>query len=169
MLTCRQFRIHTSSQVDVYIAASSNPIIEHCSAMRFAAYPTALRHPTSTTISDLTDPAHYVRASYHISYIASSLGPILIILLPHRAQRPMPTIWPCKTSPMSVLPHHRTGLSSPRMPQFRTNSGLCLSWKTWTSRCEVYFLCGSAFWNPSAYPHLSSWENIVYRNYPCEQ
>lgn len=41
--THQQFRMHTSSHVDVYIAISSNPIIEHCSAIRFADYPAFLR------------------------------------------------------------------------------------------------------------------------------
>ncbi|KAI0767397.1 tubulin binding cofactor C-domain-containing protein [Fomes fomentarius] len=47
-LGSRQFRMHTSSQVDVYIAISSNPIIEHCSAVRFADYPTPLRRTCGT-------------------------------------------------------------------------------------------------------------------------
>ncbi|KAI0372531.1 hypothetical protein BV20DRAFT_1042647 [Pilatotrama ljubarskyi] len=47
VLGSRQFRMHTSSQVDVYISIASNPIIEHCSAIRFADYPTCLRRRTS--------------------------------------------------------------------------------------------------------------------------
>ncbi|TBU45487.1 tubulin binding cofactor C-domain-containing protein [Dichomitus squalens] len=55
-LGSRQFRIHASSQVDVYITAFSSPIIEHCSAMHFAAYPASLKHFTLTQSSVLTDP-----------------------------------------------------------------------------------------------------------------
>jgi len=36
----RQLRIHTSQAVDFYVHTSSHPIIENCSALRFAPYPT---------------------------------------------------------------------------------------------------------------------------------
>lgn len=39
-LGSRQLRMHTSQRVDFYVHASSHPIIEHCSALRFAPYPT---------------------------------------------------------------------------------------------------------------------------------
>jgi len=48
---CHQFRIHTSKSVDVYLLTTSNPIIEHSSTIRFAAYPTSLSQPVQT-ISD---------------------------------------------------------------------------------------------------------------------
>ncbi|KAI1786924.1 tubulin binding cofactor C-domain-containing protein [Ganoderma leucocontextum] len=54
-LGSRQFRIHASSQVDVYITISSNPIIEHCSATRFTAYPAVLRCPTPMPVLTQTD------------------------------------------------------------------------------------------------------------------
>ncbi|PIL29097.1 hypothetical protein GSI_09145 [Ganoderma sinense ZZ0214-1] len=54
-LGSRQFRIHTSSNVDVYITISSNPIIEHCSAMRFTAYPAVLRRSASLATPTLTE------------------------------------------------------------------------------------------------------------------
>lgn len=38
-LGSRQLRIHTSQRVDFYVHASSHPILEHCSALRFAPYP----------------------------------------------------------------------------------------------------------------------------------
>ncbi|KAI9060089.1 hypothetical protein FKP32DRAFT_1595827 [Trametes sanguinea] len=47
-LGSRQFRMHTSTRVDVYISIASNPIIEHCSAIRFADYPSCLRKGTLT-------------------------------------------------------------------------------------------------------------------------
>jgi hypothetical protein len=38
-LGARQLRIHTSKRVDFYVHASSHPILEHCTALRFAPYP----------------------------------------------------------------------------------------------------------------------------------
>ncbi|KAI8989114.1 tubulin binding cofactor C-domain-containing protein [Trametes punicea] len=49
-LGSRQFRMHTSSQVDVYISIASNPIIEHCSEIRFADYPSCLMPESSTDV-----------------------------------------------------------------------------------------------------------------------
>ncbi|GJE86393.1 TBCC-domain-containing protein [Phanerochaete sordida] len=39
---CHQFRMHTSTSVDVYFHIDSNPIIEHCTKLRFAPFPAAL-------------------------------------------------------------------------------------------------------------------------------
>jgi len=39
VLGCHQFRMHTSNNVDVFLAIPSNPIIEHCSDIRFSGYP----------------------------------------------------------------------------------------------------------------------------------
>ncbi|PIG86196.1 tubulin-specific chaperone c [Aspergillus arachidicola] len=39
VVTCRQFRMHNCSNVDVYLSASSNPIIEDCTNIRFAQIP----------------------------------------------------------------------------------------------------------------------------------
>ncbi|KAF8556601.1 hypothetical protein OG21DRAFT_1602168 [Imleria badia] len=36
------FRMHSSTAVDVYVECGSDPIIEHCSGIRFAAYPSSL-------------------------------------------------------------------------------------------------------------------------------
>ncbi|KAL1728343.1 tubulin binding cofactor C-domain-containing protein [Schizophyllum commune] len=36
------FRMHTSKAVDIYLSITSNPIIEHCSEIRFSPYPSAL-------------------------------------------------------------------------------------------------------------------------------
>ncbi|TFK75641.1 hypothetical protein BDN72DRAFT_757507 [Pluteus cervinus] len=58
VIGCHQFRMHTSNKVDVYIEIPSNPIIEHCSGIRFAPYPailsqspTKLLHHSSTQAS----------------------------------------------------------------------------------------------------------------------
>ncbi|PKY08070.1 hypothetical protein P168DRAFT_286228 [Aspergillus campestris IBT 28561] len=39
VVTCRQFRMHKCSDVDVYLSSSSNPIIEDCTNVRFARIP----------------------------------------------------------------------------------------------------------------------------------
>lgn len=39
---CRQFRMHASKKVDVYLHCSSRPIIEDCEAIRFAPIPQCL-------------------------------------------------------------------------------------------------------------------------------
>ncbi|KAG6816395.1 hypothetical protein H0H87_006307 [Tephrocybe sp. NHM501043] len=39
---CHQFRMHSSQNVDIYLDITSNPIIEHCSTIRFGGYPDSL-------------------------------------------------------------------------------------------------------------------------------
>ncbi|KAG6380165.1 tubulin binding cofactor C-domain-containing protein [Boletus reticuloceps] len=39
---CHQFRMHSSTAVDVYLESGSDPITESCSGIRFAAYPSSL-------------------------------------------------------------------------------------------------------------------------------
>ena len=46
----RQFRLHTSKNCDFFIRARSRPIIEHCTAVRFAPYPLA---PDAALAADL--------------------------------------------------------------------------------------------------------------------
>ncbi|CAK4033571.1 Tubulin-folding cofactor C [Lecanosticta acicola] len=41
VVACRQFRMHESSNCDVYLLSTSRPIIEDCSAIRFAPLPNA--------------------------------------------------------------------------------------------------------------------------------
>jgi hypothetical protein len=41
VVACRQFRMHASSKVDVYLHCSSRPIIEDCENIRFAPLPEA--------------------------------------------------------------------------------------------------------------------------------
>jgi len=36
---CHQFRMHSSHNVDVHLSVASNPIIEHCTEIRFGKYP----------------------------------------------------------------------------------------------------------------------------------
>ncbi|CAI7677986.1 unnamed protein product [Penicillium pancosmium] len=41
VVSCRQFRMHNCTDVDVYLSCSSNPIIEDCSNIRFGRIPKA--------------------------------------------------------------------------------------------------------------------------------
>ncbi|KAF5325370.1 hypothetical protein D9619_009652 [Psilocybe cf. subviscida] len=41
LLGSHQFRMHTSKQINILLSIASNPIIEHCSAIRFGQYPAA--------------------------------------------------------------------------------------------------------------------------------
>jgi len=41
VVSCRQFRMHSCVDVDVYLSCSSNPIIEDCSRIRFGRIPKA--------------------------------------------------------------------------------------------------------------------------------
>ncbi|KAJ7057016.1 tubulin binding cofactor C-domain-containing protein [Mycena amicta] len=50
---CHQFRMHTSTLVDVYLSISSNPIIEHCSQLRFATV-WSPESPGSLTVQDFS-------------------------------------------------------------------------------------------------------------------
>lgn len=51
VVSCRQFRMHNCSNVDVYLSCSSNPIIEDCSNIRFGRIPKAY-------VSDFSDSFH---------------------------------------------------------------------------------------------------------------
>ncbi|KAH9481509.1 Tubulin-folding cofactor C [Psilocybe cubensis] len=42
VLGSHQFRMHSSKKIDIFLAISSNPIIEHCNAIRFSRYPSTL-------------------------------------------------------------------------------------------------------------------------------
>ncbi|KJA25353.1 hypothetical protein HYPSUDRAFT_424620 [Hypholoma sublateritium FD-334 SS-4] len=46
---CHQFRMHSSTKIDVLLAISSNPIIEDCKAIRFAQYPDIFKTPSERT------------------------------------------------------------------------------------------------------------------------
>ncbi|KAJ7756945.1 tubulin binding cofactor C-domain-containing protein [Mycena metata] len=56
---CHQFRMHTSTNVNVYLSIPSTPIIEHCSKIRFAPYPATLQisgytYPRTLSIQDFS-------------------------------------------------------------------------------------------------------------------
>ncbi|KAJ6591055.1 tubulin binding cofactor C-domain-containing protein [Mycena vulgaris] len=55
---CHQFRMHTSTGVDVYLSIPSTPIIEHCSQIRFTSYPATLSEETSPNLFSVQDFSH---------------------------------------------------------------------------------------------------------------
>lgn len=69
VLGCHQYRMHTSSSVDVYLHVSSDPIIEHCSAIRFAGYPSSFRG----TVDALPESKH--QSVKDFSHIRASPSP----------------------------------------------------------------------------------------------
>ncbi|KAJ4490013.1 tubulin binding cofactor C-domain-containing protein [Lentinula aciculospora] len=59
VVRCHQFRMHSSQDIDVYLSIQSNPIIEHCSSIRFAPYPstfppTNLQHNSDFPVQDFS-------------------------------------------------------------------------------------------------------------------
>ncbi|KAF8062274.1 tubulin binding cofactor C-domain-containing protein [Lyophyllum atratum] len=52
VIGCHQFRMHTSHNVDVYLSILSNPVIEHCTDIRFGAYPSILSPATENKPSN---------------------------------------------------------------------------------------------------------------------
>ncbi|KAF7292946.1 C-CAP/cofactor C-like domain-containing protein [Mycena indigotica] len=55
---CHQFRMHTSSLVDIHLSISSNPIIEHCSELRFSSYPATLGGQDKPGVLAVQDFSH---------------------------------------------------------------------------------------------------------------
>lgn len=53
VVSCRQFRMHNCSDIDVYLSCSSNPIIEDCSNIRFGRIPKAYVSVLLLAISSL--------------------------------------------------------------------------------------------------------------------
>ncbi|KAF2011768.1 TBCC-domain-containing protein [Aaosphaeria arxii CBS 175.79] len=53
VVACRQFRVHNSKNVDVYLFCASRPIIEDCENIRFAPLPEAYNPPDFATIPNL--------------------------------------------------------------------------------------------------------------------
>ncbi|KAI6107772.1 tubulin binding cofactor C-domain-containing protein [Pisolithus croceorrhizus] len=80
---CYQFRMHSSTNVDVYLFAVSNPIIEHCSSIRFAGYPDAL-------LEDPVQQNNTALAVQDFSHIRSTPSPNWSVLPEDHRQR----CWP---------------------------------------------------------------------------
>ncbi|KAF8802360.1 TBCC-domain-containing protein [Phlegmacium glaucopus] len=64
VLGCHQFRMHSSTRVDVFLSVSSNPIIETCKQIRFSQYPSNFIIPNPTPLAPFSvqDFSH-IRAS----------------------------------------------------------------------------------------------------------
>ncbi|KZV75652.1 TBCC-domain-containing protein [Peniophora sp. CONT] len=63
---CHQYRMHTSKDVRVFLSVSSNPVIEHCSAIGFGAYPASLVDKTSGDSTVFTSKHADVQDFSHI-------------------------------------------------------------------------------------------------------
>jgi hypothetical protein len=55
VLSCRQFRMHGSKKVDVYLHSASRPIIEDCDGVRFAPMPQVLAAPAMAHVANHWD------------------------------------------------------------------------------------------------------------------
>ncbi|KAJ3520821.1 hypothetical protein NM688_g9108 [Phlebia brevispora] len=73
-LGCHQFRMHASHAVDVYLSIESNPIIEHCSSIRFAEYPRALSSTLDASPSILHETSKHL-AVQDFSHIRATRSP----------------------------------------------------------------------------------------------
>ncbi|KAI0037088.1 tubulin binding cofactor C-domain-containing protein [Vararia minispora EC-137] len=71
------FRMHTSTDVDVYLAVPSNPVIEHCSNIRFASYPSLVLSPTAAALLPATSKHECVQDFSHIRSTPSSHWEVL--------------------------------------------------------------------------------------------
>ncbi|KAK0469149.1 tubulin binding cofactor C-domain-containing protein [Desarmillaria tabescens] len=80
---CHQFRMHTSRTVDIYLSIPSHPVIENCSDIRFAGYPSALQREIQVAESKHTSVQDF-------SHIRASPSPNWTLLPEDR----LPASWP---------------------------------------------------------------------------
>ncbi|KAF5350545.1 hypothetical protein D9756_008724 [Leucocoprinus leucothites] len=85
VLGCHQFRMHSSTKVDVFLSISSNPIIEDGHDVRFAPYPRALLTPEQPQESITTPPA-----VQDFSHIRNTPSPNWIHMEESDTSRPWP-------------------------------------------------------------------------------
>ncbi|KAG8216041.1 tubulin binding cofactor C-domain-containing protein [Butyriboletus roseoflavus] len=83
VIGCHQFRMHNSTAVDVYLESVSDPIIEHCSGIRFAIYPSSLVRGGSLQNSQHFDVKDF-------SHILSTPSPNWSLLLKERWEKSWP-------------------------------------------------------------------------------
>lgn len=55
VLSCRQFRMHDSHNVDIYMHCTSRPIIEDCSGIRFAPLPAQFANSIFSQVKNMYD------------------------------------------------------------------------------------------------------------------
>ncbi|KAJ7028721.1 tubulin binding cofactor C-domain-containing protein, partial [Mycena alexandri] len=99
---CHQFRMHTSTNVNVYLSIPSTPVIEHCSKIRFAPYPVTLQmsghpYPSALSIQDfshikstpsphwsmLSTEAHIIKWPVDVMTSENEIAESLGVLLPN--------------------------------------------------------------------------------------
>jgi len=81
---CHQFRMHSSTAVDVYLESGSDPIIESCSGIRFAAYPSSLARGGTLQDKHLTVK--------DFSHILSTPSPNWSLLLEEKWEKSWPIL-----------------------------------------------------------------------------
>ncbi|KIJ63648.1 hypothetical protein HYDPIDRAFT_113147 [Hydnomerulius pinastri MD-312] len=96
---CHQFRMHNSTAVDIYLAIESNPVIEHCSKIRFAAYPSSLLRSATQQ-----DSKHLSVQDF--SHIRSTPSPNWTALSEEKGER----LWPVSELEDQALREHLHGI-----------------------------------------------------------
>ncbi|KAF8480057.1 tubulin binding cofactor C-domain-containing protein [Russula ochroleuca] len=81
IVACHQFRMHSSMHVRVYLSAMSNPVIESCSAIAFAEYP-SLAFPPNSSINGAVPPNGKHAEVQDFSHIRSTPSPNWFLLAP---------------------------------------------------------------------------------------
>lgn len=76
VIACRQFRMHGSRGVDVYLHCTSRPIIEDCQSIRFAPLPTTYVRLPPTGRSRLHGRAHPLQVTPDLSQAANQYDQI---------------------------------------------------------------------------------------------
>ena len=88
-LRFEQFRMHSSTKVDVFLSVSSNPIIETCKQIRFSQYPDEFTIPNPNEVQSLSlhlisryscgqnIPAHPIFRSRLLSYPINKVAQLL--------------------------------------------------------------------------------------------
>ncbi|KAI8057823.1 tubulin binding cofactor C-domain-containing protein [Syncephalis plumigaleata] len=102
IMACRQFRMHTSKQCDIYIHCSSQPIIEHCEQIRFAPSIPAFfdEQIKGTPFADETNRWHEVNDFLWIKrHQASPHWSLIDEEAKERTEAHQMTIWKMVTSP----------------------------------------------------------------------
>ncbi|KAI8820987.1 tubulin binding cofactor C-domain-containing protein [Fimicolochytrium jonesii] len=67
VVACRQFRMHATTRTDIYLHINSHPIIEDCSGLRFATYPTTF---VTSLPSNTTNPTVPLSKLYALAQIS---------------------------------------------------------------------------------------------------
>ncbi|KAJ3005212.1 hypothetical protein HKX48_000806 [Thoreauomyces humboldtii] len=85
VLTCRQFRMHNTTQTTILLQINSHPIIEDCSGIRFAPYP---RDRLLAHHSEALSSARYAAASIDPAEESNKVGSVEDFKWLRRGQSP---------------------------------------------------------------------------------